>query len=257
MFFSVNQLKESLGNHAFIPYYQPIINNHGGKIIGYEILARWKHPTEGLLNAECFINSIESNDMTNKLTRELMQSVISQADTLPNQGGMKLLLTINTTLSQVMDSVFRQYLIKLHDKLNDMSMVPVFEITEREDIRNFPGAAAVFSSLTQQGMIFAIDDFCTGYADESLLDVTHSRFIKIDRSFTAQPDNSVIRYAVALARQIGARVIAEGVENAEQMHWLQDSGVDYLQGYFCGMPVSGESFCDSARLLSRANYERT
>lgn len=243
MLFSVNQLQQALSNHAFVPFYQPIINNINKEIVGCEILARWNHPEKGLLNAGYFIESIESNELTGNLTRSLMSDVLSTANDIHHAEAAKFFLTININLSLVMSPVFRHYMLTLNNQLILAGLTPVFEITEREDIRDFPGAAEVFSELVDQGLTFAVDDFGTGYASEALLDVTHSAFIKIDRAFTADPHNSVISKVLTLAHESGACVIAEGVESAEQADWLQMRGVDYLQGYHCGMPVSAERFC--------------
>ncbi|EBY7195084.1 TPA: EAL domain-containing protein [Salmonella enterica subsp. enterica serovar Birkenhead] len=243
MFFSAKKLIESLRGHAFTPYYQPIFSNLNNKVSGCEVLARWEHPDKGLLTADSFIESIEFNCLTDALTQELMSSVISQVSGLSGMQKASFLLMLNITLSQVMNPVFRQELIALNNKFKKMSVTPVFEITERENIRNFPGAETIFSSLIQHGMTFAIDDFGAGYSNESLFYITHSRFIKIDRSFTVEPNNPVVRMALILARHTGAQVIAEGVECAGQARWLQDCGVDYLQGYFYGHPMSAENFC--------------
>lgn len=243
MHFSVNQLRQALNAHAFVPFYQPIISNLNNKIVGCEILARWKHPINGLLNAGCFIGSMEEHNLVDVLTRQLMNMVLGDASNMPHPEGRSFLLTLNITLSQIMSPLFRNELLALNKRLLGAGVTPVFEITEREDIRDFPDATAVFSRLNRQGMTFAVDDFGTAYADEMLLNVSRAAFIKVERTFTTRAHHPIIRRVMRLAHQSGAWVIAEGVESAEQARWLQDDGVDYLQGYHCGRPMSAERFC--------------
>lgn len=241
MFVSANQLRQALNSHAFIPFYQPIVNNLN-YISGCEVLARWNHPEKGMLNAGRFIESIEANNLVDVLTRKLMNVVLGNIQNVFPPSTCPFLLTLNITLSLVMDPLFRYDLVTLNKRLQLAGVAPVFEITEREDIRDFPGAAAVFFRLAEQGVIFAVDDFGTGYACEALLDATRSAFIKVDRTFTTDPHSLTLRRIMRLARQHGAKVIAEGVESAVQAQWLQAMGVDYLQGYHCGRPTSAEHF---------------
>ncbi|POT56156.1 EAL domain-containing protein [Citrobacter amalonaticus] len=238
MHFSEIRLQQAFAQCEFIPFYQPVIHADTGKVAGCEVLARWLNPEKGLLEAGTFIHSIETTGLSELLTRTLANKVIPDIYDLHNGRTGHFMLTMNISLSQIMAPGFRAYLVTLNNQLRQTGVIPVFEITEREDIRDFTGAADVLAGLTGDGLCFAVDDYGTGYAGETLLAVSRAAFIKLGCQVAADLTDPVtqafVTDTVRLARSSGARVIAEGVETAEQAKQLQDCGVDYLQGFLYG-----------------------
>ncbi|WP_366540219.1 EAL domain-containing protein, partial [Salmonella enterica] len=150
-------------NREFTPFYQPIVCATGGEVVGCEMLARWLHPQKGLLSAGNFIPAIEATGLGGALLRGLADEVCGDGQDLARSAGRRLMMTLNLSLSLVMTPLFRPHLLALSIRLEQAGMTPVFEITEREDIRAFP-QAAVFRQLAAGGLRFAVDDFGTGHA---------------------------------------------------------------------------------------------
>lgn len=234
------RLRKALSEGEFIPFYQPLVCAETGATTGCEVLARWMTPEKGLIKAAQFIGAVERAGLAAVLTRQVATDVLTDFSE-PGETfspGRDFVLTLNVSLSMLMAPACRTWLAAFAGDIRRAGMTPVFEITEREDIRLFPQAEAVFSDLATQGLLFAVDDFGTGYAASALVALSHACFIKIDRRYVrnlAHPAAArFIRQTVCLARQSGARVIAEGVETPEQEAQLRDDGVDFLQGYRYG-----------------------
>ncbi|ENF8881519.1 EAL domain-containing protein [Citrobacter freundii] len=255
MQYSELRLQKAIYNQEFMPFYQPFVCCHD-KIIGCEILARWLSPSRGLLSAKSFIESVESSNLTSALTRCLCAEVMSGIPAFLSLTSNIFLLTLNTSLSQIMNPLSRVELLELNSQLRHAGVYPVFEVTEREDIHAFPDAPHVFDELLSQGVKFAVDDFGSGFAGEALLQATQATIIKIDRKFISGTISTVastfIDKTLNLARISGAKVIAEGVETLAQAEHLRTCGVDYMQGYYFGAPMSLSSFqnCMSQKSLT-------
>ncbi len=219
MHFSAFRLQQAIRNREFTPFYQPIVCATGGEVVGCEMLARWLHPQKGLLSAGNFIPAIEATGLGGALLRGLADEVCGDGQDLARSAGRRLMMTLNLSLSLVMTPLFRPHLLALSIRLEQAGMTPVFEITEREDIRAFP-QAAVFRQLAAGGLRFAVDDFGTGHAGPA----------------STVADRMIAR-TVSLARCQGALVIAEGIETPAQAARLRDAGGDYLQGWHCGAPM--------------------
>ncbi|ELL88354.1 putative cyclic diguanylate phosphodiesterase (EAL) domain protein [Salmonella enterica subsp. enterica serovar Enteritidis str. CDC_2010K_1441] len=206
MHFSAFRLQQAIRNREFTPFYQPIVCATGGEVVGCEMLARWLHPQKGLLSAGNFIPAIEATGLGGALLRGLADEVCGDGQDLARSAGRRLMMTLNLSLSLVMTPLFRPHLLALSIRLEQAGMTPVFEITEREDIRAFP-QAAVFRQLAAGGLRFAVDDFGTGHAGPA----------------STVADRMIAR-TVSLARCQGARVIAEGIETPAQAARLRDAG---------------------------------
>lgn len=246
MRFSAQRLQQAITRREFMPFYQAICHSATGAVAGCEVLVRWRHPEKGLLRAGLFIDSVESAGMEYALMRMLMDEVLADIRRLLPVPQRPFLLTFNVSPGLVMAPVSRHWLLALCILLRQAGVTPVTEITERQDIRLYPGAAEEFAQLVQHGLQFAVDDFGAGHTGRHLPGITQAAFIKTDRRFTADPtDPASVRFiddTVRLARVSGARVIAEGVETARQAAALRARGVDYLQGYHCGAPMPAGLF---------------
>ncbi|EAS4528558.1 EAL domain-containing protein, partial [Salmonella enterica subsp. enterica serovar Typhimurium] len=151
MHFSAFRLQQAIRNREFTPFYQPIVCATGGEVVGCEMLARWLHPQKGLLSAGNFIPAIEATGLGGALLRGLADEVCGDGQDLARSAGRRLMMTLNLSLSLVMTPLFRPHLLALSIRLEQAGMTPVFEITEREDIRAFP-QAAVFRQLAAGGL---------------------------------------------------------------------------------------------------------
>ncbi|NTZ47757.1 EAL domain-containing protein [Lelliottia aquatilis] len=242
------RLKKAMLNEEFIPFYQPIVSGVNGAISGCEVLARWLTPEIGLLQAGGFIEKIEHFGLTEDLTILLANDVRNDITELKFVTGKNnaFILTLNINLSMLMTIMIREYFLEFSRVLKKVGITVVFELTERQDIHKFPKVTDIMRTLTEQGMMFAVDDFGSGYACEDLAVAAQASFIKIDASYTADPKSTVsarfIDQTLELAHKLKARVIAEGVENEVQETWLKGLGIDFLQGYRYGRPMPAGIF---------------
>lgn len=242
------RLKKAMLNEEFIPFYQPIVSGVTGAMSGCEVLARWLTPEIGLLQAGGFIERIEHFGLTEDLTILLANDVrndIAELKLVTDRSNA-FFLTLNINLNMLMPPIVREYLLTFSHILKKAGVNVVFEITERQDIHRFPQITDIMHTLTEQGMVFAVDDFGSGYASEDLAVAAQASFIKIDASYTADPKSTVsahfIDQTLQLAHKLKARVIAEGVENEVQETWLKGLGIDFLQGYRYGRPMPAGIF---------------
>lgn len=239
MLYAAERLKEGIERGEFIPFYQPIVSSDTKKIMGCEVLARWITQDKGLITASEFIDDITHSQLTTKLTYSIWETVMADfSDTSDSYKDGDFFLTINVELSMILDPACSNGIINICNDLKEQNVTVIIEITEREDITQYPWAKRIFQDLEAKGVIFAIDDFGSGFSTEKMGQASKARFIKIDRQYVTIPPLSMTQTFVdevmLLAKKEGAIVIGEGVETALQEKWLTSKGVDFLQGYRYG-----------------------
>jgi len=221
----------------FVPYYEQQIDLETGELVGFEMLARWESPQFGMVNPEIFIPIAEEID----LIAELSESLILQALQDARQWDPKLTLSVNISPIQLRDPWFPQKLLKM---LNDSGFPPgrfEIEIAESCLLENLGSIRTVVTSLKNQGIRTAVDDFGTGYANLSQLNSLPFDRLKIDRSFVNQltdddAGNGLLGDIVSLGRGLSLPVTAEGIENSAILKTLKDLGPLEGQGYHYGQP---------------------
>lgn len=244
MNFSEKRIRRGIVAREFVPFYQPIINIRTRQVVGCEMLARWLTPERGLIQPGQFIHRLRQPGLTEAMTRLLAARM--QGDFTERSAELPLcpgfMLTLNVSLHMVVAPLFALWMTTLATSMEKRFGIElVFEITEEEDIRDFPQAETAFGQLAARGVRFAVDDFGTGFAGEELVLASRAHAIKIDRQYIARPGCEAAERFIArvlrLAWRTGARVIAEGVETPAQERWLTALGVEFLQGYRYGRPV--------------------
>jgi diguanylate cyclase (GGDEF)-like protein len=237
----VSGLRTAIADEALWVAYQPIVRADGHACIGFEALARWKSPRLGNVPPDEFIPIAEDSERILQvgdwvLRRALFEARRSSADVPPR-------ISVNVSLRQL---VWDGYIDSVQRALDETGWPAdrlVLEVTESvlED-RTSEFTLKVLKRLAQLGLHIHVDDFGAGYSSLSSLHRFPLHAIKIDRVFTQRLDFeacSVIEAAVLIARGHGLKVIAEGVETAEQAGILAGIGVDALQGYLFGRPQAG------------------
>lgn len=253
MALSAARLKQGLKNCEFIPFYQPIVNQNN-EIVGAEIIARWLYPKYGPIDSRYLIENIEKKGLSESFIRIIMNNVYSDILRYQQIKDIPFFMSYNVSPCLMMRGKFRKYIIVLSKKLQEAGISPVFELTERENIWDYPDATNIFDNLVRSGLKFAIADYGACYASKSLTSMMQPTFIKIDRQFTVDKNCPIsarfVKSVVILARMIDAKVIAEGVDTLAQFDYLKILGVDYLQGRYCGAPEPLE------RLLDQLNRQQ-
>lgn len=241
MSIGLDEARRGLENGEFVPYFQPLIIIRTGQLAGFELLARWNHPTAGVIAPDDFIPLAERDGWIGDLTRALLKKGFAAAASLPKP------LTIALNISPVL----------LHDgdlpgqiqraaELTGFSLdCLVVEITESALTSDMEHAGKIARQLKAMGCGLALDDFGKGYSSLFHLQSLPFDKIKIDRSFVSsmtdrRESRKIVGAVVGLGQSLGLTTVAEGVETMEQDEMLLWLGCDLAQGWLYGRPVPAE-----------------
>jgi len=223
-------------------YFQPQVDISTSHMIGAEALMRWNHPTRGLLSAGEFLPFAEENGLIITLSDWMLTSICATLQTWNATSRRPLRMSINLSPHYLDRGDFYGKLsAALFEHQLDPSQIEV-EVTENICIRNPDHAILQLEKLSQLGVRVAIDDFGTGYSSLSYLHRFPVHTLKIDRAFISEiRDGStqfpVVLAIIAIAKGLGLSLVAEGVETATQLRYLEISGCQLVQGYYFHKPL--------------------
>ena len=246
-------LRRALDRDEIEIRFQPQVAVTGGRIVGVEALARWRHPEHGELGAETLFSIAERSDYLAQLSDHIHRRAIAAAALWPMPLS-DLRLAVNITAADIVQPGFAAtFLGRVADAGFEPGRVTV-EVTESGLIENLQGAAALLAELRAGGLRVAIDDFGTGYSSLAYLKALPLDYLKIDRRLSqdiagSSRDRVVVRGVIEMARSLGLDVIAEGVESEEQLERLAEAGCTLYQGFLCAPPLTGEELVG---LMTRA-----
>jgi len=230
-------------NGALVLHYLPEFGMRTGEVLGTEALARWQHPTRGLLMPESFIGVLESINLARKLGRMVMRLACAQFGLWRARGvGQDAVLRINISPTQlVANNIVDDVAATLDEFAIDPSAV-CLEITERVVVQEIDTTRRTLARLKDIGVQIAIDDFGTGYSALAYLKSLPVDTLKIDRGFvrdlgTNKRDLAIVQAIVALAHAFELEVVAEGVETVAAARTLLDLGCDRAQGFLLSRPL--------------------
>jgi diguanylate cyclase (GGDEF)-like protein len=237
-------VREALAEHQLILAYQPQFDLQDSRMIGVEALVRWQHPTRGLLMPDAFLAFFEQAGLMADLTLRVLELGAEQVQQWRGTG-TDLRLSINLAPSallrpELIDSI-RDTLVKYDLKPGGLTV----EITENAMMQDLDRSRRALSELRGLGVQLSLDDYGTGYCSLTYLRDLPLNEVKIDRSFVmnlvpGSTDAAIVASTVRLARTLGLRTVAEGVENLEVLRFLADLGCDLGQGFLLGRPVAAE-----------------
>jgi len=244
-----SRLRQALENKEFVLYYQPILDLRSGKIIGAEALIRWQHPEFGLLPPARFIPVAEETGLIVNIGEWVMHAACVQAKIWEKAGLMPIRIAINLSAQQLFSPYFED---KVKQVFVDTGLSPhsiEFEITETMSMKDPEHVVGLLQRLKAIGAHIAIDDFGTGYSNFGYLTRFSIDHLKLDRSFVQNIKNNLNDAVLAssmigLAHNLGLSVVAEGVEDKEQLTDLVAYGCDEMQGYYFSPPVPPEAFAE-------------
>jgi len=252
------EIKGAIARGEIVPYYQPLVDLKTQSTIGYEILARWQHPTKGVLQPDLFIPIAEDTGTIGEMTYALLRRAVEDAKSWPND----IFMSLNLSPRQFADAWLAQKILGI---LAEASFPPQrleIEITETAVVEKLEDAKSTLQSLRNLGVRIALDDFGTGYAGLHHLRELHFDTIKIDRSFVSHmlenpEEGKIVDAIVGLGRALGVQITAEGIETQEVLDKLMELGCETGQGFLFGKPapvaVPGESVgkkAAAARLIA-------
>ncbi len=242
-----NQLRRGIEEGQLLLHFQPQFEIANGRLIAAEALLRWVHPERGLMSAEAFIPIAEESDLINVVGEWVLNEVCRRIAQWKHAGRSVVPIAINFSAFQ-----FRRSDL-VHRVANALSRHAIeaahleIELTENAIMQDPKETAQILETLSEMGVTLTIDDFGTGYSSLSYLKRFAIDKLKVDRSFiTDLPydlnDASITQAIVSLARNLEISVVAEGVENKEQLEFLHGIGCFGYQGYFGARPEDAETF---------------
>lgn len=239
----------------------PTVDLPSGAPIGVEALVRWRHPRRGLLIPKDFVRAVEASDLLGQFTRYVLDRSLACA-ALMAEAGLALPVSVNLSPRSLLDPQLPTDLAELLRKHRVPAEHLVLEITETVVLSPLRVTDQVLHELRDLGVRFAVDDFGTGYSSFTFLTRITVDELKIDRTFVARMGDSkeaaaIVRAVIDLARRLGIRVVAEGVETPKQRAELVRMGCDAGQGFHFGKPVAAGEIVDTlSRLRSSTRRVR-
>ncbi|HEY9211666.1 MAG TPA: bifunctional diguanylate cyclase/phosphodiesterase [Ancylobacter sp.] len=233
-------LRAAIGDGQIVAYYQPVIELASSRLVGVEALARWQHPTRGVLSPGIFIPIAEDAG----LIGELFQAVFEQACTEVRvwEG---VTLSINVSPQQFKNPVMAETILSTLQERRFAPRLLQIEITESALMFDTAMTKVSIAALKEAGIRLAMDDFGTGYSSLRQLHDLPFDTIKIDQSFIANVETDdesrkIVASVIALTKALGLVTVAEGVETEGQAAWLRQHGGDLAQGYLFSRPVPAD-----------------
>lgn len=245
----------------FIPYYQPKLNYQTGNIQGVEALVRWNHPDKGILLPGKFLPIVETApEVMKKLEAAIFEAILSKASLLISHFSKNpdFRISINLSSIQFNHESLVVNLIKACERYNISPQHIEFELTESLMLEDLKTAIEISNQLQNADFRVALDDFGTGYSSLSYIQNLPVNVIKLDYSFVKKiPKDKrsgfVVEHIISLAHKLGLEIVAEGVEEKEQLDYLGDLNVDIIQGFYFYRPMPLKDLCKLQ--LSVSNYK--
>jgi diguanylate cyclase (GGDEF)-like protein len=239
-----NDLRNALNNEELMVYYQPKLDMKSGLIYGVEALIRWNHRERGFIPPDQIIYIAEHTGLIKQLTHWVLKEAISQCSHWNNHG-IHLSVSVNLSTRNLQDpSLFD--IVK--SNLTTYDFPPeslVLEVTESAMLLEPEHASEVLNRMDALGVCISIDDFGTGFSSLAYLKQLPVDELKIDKSFVMNMDGNendavIVRSTIDLAKNLGLKVVAEGVENSDTWDLLSILDCDYAQGFYMSKPLPAD-----------------
>ena len=235
----LRDVRAAIAAKEFVLYYQPVVDIASHSVSGFEALMRWDHPEQGILTPDRFMAAFEDQDLSLKLGDLAFETALKQMREWLDAGVEFGRVAVNISAAQFRSGRLAQ---EIQDRLRRWN-VPcdrlIIEVTE--NVYMGWGSEMVSDSVHQlhkAGVMIALDDFGTGYASLANLRQFPIDRLKIDKTFVQNAeDAAIVRAVITLGASMGMKVVAEGVEDQEQLDTLVDYGCDQIQGYHFSRPM--------------------
>lgn len=242
-----SRLRRALELNEFELYYQPIVATASGTLIGAEALIRWNNPTMGMVMPDKFIPLAEETGLITPIGEWVLGEACRAAVRWRESTGRSINIAVNVSPRQFRDPGFIDTVFQVLEQSSLQPHLLELEITERLILDNTIETARILTRLDGHGVRLSVDDFGTGFSALSYLKSYPFDTLKIDKSFIQdvtreQDDAALVKAIINMAHSLGLKVIAEGVEEESQTHFLRQENCDFAQGYFYSRPVPESDF---------------
>jgi predicted signal transduction protein with EAL and GGDEF domain len=244
-----HEMRDGLARSEFTLLYQPQVDLRTGRVFAVEALVRWQHPTFGMLSPLKFIPMAEETGLIVPLGDWVLHEACRQNRAWQNAGLPPMNVCVNVSARQFREKTLISRVVNaLHESGMDARHLEL-EITESLIMQDVDQSVATMEELQRLGVKLAIDDFGTGYSSLNALKTFPVARLKIDKSFisnlaTNDSDRAVAGAVISLGQKLNLRVIAEGVETAEQVEFLRANNCDEIQGYYFSKPITSAAITD-------------
>ena len=242
----LGSLRSAFDNAEITLHYQPKVSLVTGEVIGAEALARWNHPTRGIVGPGDFIPALERTSMVYGFTVRVIAEALTQAR-LWMIDGIPIPVSVNVPVRCLLDAQFPETIARCLAEAHVPGYLLCVEITENVVMADPELAIDVLHRIQALGVRTSVDDFGTGYSSLAYLKILPVDELKIDQSFIrdmtfSDRDKALVRSMVDLGHHLGLSVVAEGVETLATMQSLRGLGCDVAQGYYFARPQDAVSF---------------
>ncbi|MGB1197811.1 MAG: EAL domain-containing protein [Thalassotalea sp.] len=237
-----SEVRQALSKNQFSLSLQPQLSAQDKKLWGLEALLRWHHPERGMVSPDDFIPLIEKSEHMIELGYWVIRRCFELSKELRSKGYRDIRIAINLSAGQFIDINLTNYLTILLEEFAIPASGFELELTEQTLVTDMEKAIETMNNLKALGFTFAIDDFGTGYSSLAYLKRMPVDVIKIDKSFVFgmlenHSDYQIIMSTIAMVKNLGLMVVAEGVESSAQLRSLTESKCDIIQGYYFAKPI--------------------
>ncbi|MES2858873.1 MAG: EAL domain-containing response regulator [Pseudomonadota bacterium] len=249
--FELEEVLAGLRAEEFEPFYQPKIELKTGRVKGAEALARWRHPSHGMIAPYAFLRVLEDNGQISELTWAMLARSARDCRAW-RDAGLDLNVSVNLSVKQLDDPAVADAIMW---QVTSQGLEPrhmILEITESAAMTNVGSVLESLARLRMRGFGLSIDDYGTGYSSMQQLTRVPFTELKIDQSFVkhaAHQESSrmILESSLEMARKLNITSVGEGAETAEDWNLLRESGCDLAQGFFIATPMEAAAFPDWVR----------
>jgi EAL domain-containing protein (putative c-di-GMP-specific phosphodiesterase class I)/FixJ family two-component response regulator len=246
--YSAEDVRTAIVNHELVNYYQPKVNVASGKVIGVETLVRWRHPQDGMVFPDQFIDAAEDHGLIEDLTRVVISEAFYQTR-IWRDAGLCLRVAVNLSMENLDSLEFADYVTTAAATAGIVPDDIVLEVTESRLMKNLSTSLEILTRLRLKGFHLSIDDFGTGHSSLTQLRDLPFNELKIDQSFVRgaasnQTLRSIYNASLSLAQQLSMQSVAEGVEDKADWNFIRSSGCDLAQGYYIAKPMPADEIHD-------------
>ena len=242
-----NSLHKALDNNEFHLAYQPKVDPKTLKVVGAEALIRWQHPEKGNISPASFIPIAEKNGLISPIGEWIIRTACQQSAQWQQDGHTHLHIAINLSARQLANKSLFSTIASIIEETGANPHSIEFELTESVLMEAEGVVKKLIKNLRNMGIKIALDDFGTGYSSFGYLKELPIDIIKLDKSFIddlLSNNNAlaIISCIISLAKDLGLEVVAEGVENKDQLQMLSQLGCNVIQGYYYSKPLTANEF---------------
>jgi Amt family ammonium transporter len=243
-------LRHAISRDQLKVYFQPVVDLSLGRVVGAEALARWLHPDQGSVPPSEFIPVLEQSGLIDEVGLWVLNAACREARGWRDRGLEGLTVAVNLSARQFRDPVLSMMILRTLERHRLLAQNLELELTETAMMQDAVRTRQLLLHLKALGVGVAIDDFGTGYSSLSCLKSLPFTKMKIDREFVTnvheRPDSKAIcSTIIALARGLDMKIVAEGVESAEEVETLREMGCSLFQGYYFARALPAATFLET------------